>query len=115
MTPLTLECRHLPGITVISVVGELDWRTAGKLEVFIGQARQNPADQLILDLAGLSFLDSIGVRVLLTTYTNAVAHGGTVHLAALQPTPARLIDITGVRTAVPVHLSVADALNAATP
>jgi anti-anti-sigma factor len=69
MPPLTLGRRHLPGITIISLTGELDASDAEHLRAYIQQARRTPADELIFDLAGLAFIDSTGLRVLLDAYS----------------------------------------------
>ncbi|MEV4178960.1 anti-sigma factor antagonist [Nonomuraea sp. NPDC049709] len=115
MPPLTLGHRHLPGITIITLTGELDATNAEQLQTFIRQCRQTPADELIFDLAGLHFIDSTGLRVLLDASTEALGHGGQVHLAAPHDMPARLLDVTGVSLGLPIHDSLTDALDAATP
>ncbi|WP_219463683.1 STAS domain-containing protein [Nonomuraea rhizosphaerae] len=113
MSWLTYACQHLPGVTVIAVGGELDVTNEGRLDLFVRESRQRPGDHLVFDLTEVHFMDSAGLRVLLNTYAYSRQHGGSVRLAALQPMPARLVEVTRIGEHLPVHLSVQDALTAA--
>jgi anti-anti-sigma factor len=65
--------------TVVVARGELDLATAP----FVEQAVRAPAGaggHLVLDLRGLSFMDSSGVRVLITTHGAVEAAGGRLSL-----------------------------------
>jgi anti-anti-sigma regulatory factor len=55
-------------------------------------------------------MDSAGLRVLLNAYSYSHQHGGSVHLAALQSMPARLMEITRIVAHIPVHATLEDAL-----
>jgi anti-anti-sigma factor len=110
MSWLTFACQHLPGVTVISVGGELDATNEGSLSAFVRDARREPGDHVVFDLSEVHFMDSAGLRVLLNTYTYSQKHGGSVHLAALQPMPARLMEITRIVSHIPVHTTLEDAL-----
>jgi anti-sigma B factor antagonist len=110
MMPLTLTHRHLPGVTVIAVGGELDTTNHRELENFLEQVRQGPADQVVFDLAGLRFMDSRGLSSLLACHQACLDSGGEVRVAALQATPARLLSLTGVDAHVVVHDTVEQAI-----
>ncbi|GGS62538.1 STAS domain-containing protein [Nonomuraea spiralis] len=112
MPSLTLLCREQPGVTVIVVCGELDVTNRAQFESFLGE-RPEPGRQVVLDLAQVPFMDSSGLHVLLAFSTDRLGRSGTVRLAGVQPLPARLLEITGVLTHVPVHDTVADAVAAA--
>jgi anti-sigma B factor antagonist len=105
--------RHrLPGLTVITVGGELDVVTARPLEAFVREA-YHPGDEVVFDLTGMTFMDASGLRVLLHAHDEARRDGSTVRLAAPQPGPARVITTTKVDTCVPVHASLEQALSIA--
>nr|SBO95670.1 Anti-sigma F factor antagonist (spoIIAA-2); Anti-sigma B factor antagonist RsbV [Nonomuraea gerenzanensis] len=97
---------------MIAVAGELDLATAPALRHFIDDVRRAPADQLIFDMAGVAFVDSSGLRVLLDAYVLARRHGGAVHLAALSGAPARLVEITRLGERFRLHPTTATALAA---
>ncbi|SDJ96841.1 STAS domain-containing protein [Nonomuraea jiangxiensis] len=117
MSALRMHHQHFNGVTVITLAGEIDLAGAPRLKHFIGEVRQTPADILVFDMAGVTFMDSSGLRQLLDAYTFAQRHGGAVHLAGLRGSPARLIEITRVGDRLRVHPSTDAALAAilATP
>ncbi|MFI6179348.1 STAS domain-containing protein [Nonomuraea sp. NPDC051191] len=111
MPPLTLLRRERPGVTVIVVSGELDATNRGQFESFLRE-RPEPG-HVVFDLARVPFVDSSGLHVLLAFATDQLGRSGAVRLAAVQPLPARLLDITGVLAHVPVHDTVEEAVAAA--
>ncbi|GAA4919088.1 STAS domain-containing protein [Nonomuraea thailandensis] len=113
MPPLTLAHQHLHGVTVIAVTGEMDATNRADLETYLREAQAAPAKRLVFDLSGVPFMDSSGLHVLLKCATDCLKAGGAVHLAAVQPLPARLFEITGVVAHIPVHERVEDAVTAA--
>ncbi|TYB57023.1 STAS domain-containing protein [Nonomuraea sp. PA05] len=102
MTPLSLDRRPFTAGVLISVAGEMDATNADQLEVYVGRMGQ-PGRPLVLDLAGLTFMDSTGLHVLLRVLSAVREQGGTLHLAAVTDLPARLLQITGVWDALDIH------------
>jgi anti-sigma B factor antagonist len=81
---------------VLHLVGDLDMASA---EVFLGQAveRLDGAREIVLDLAGLTFIDSTGIRAFLTPASRV---DGPVVVRHAQPNVARVLEIVrldGVR------------------
>ncbi len=109
---MRLAGRHLPGVSVITIAGEVDATTSADLETYLDQVRRRLDEHLIVDVSGLTFLDSSGLAVLLAAATLARVHGAGVHLAGLRPRVARLLEITGAERAVTVYDNVEQALAA---
>ncbi|MFC4116147.1 STAS domain-containing protein [Nonomuraea zeae] len=110
---MILTSRHLAGATLISVSGEVDTTTSAELECYIDQVRRRLDEHLIVDVSRLTFMDSSGLAVLLAAAALARVHGVALHVAGLQPSPARLLEITGARQAMVVHDDVEQAIAAA--
>jgi anti-sigma B factor antagonist len=91
------------GVVMLRPTGELDIATAPRLERALMHDRR-PGDRVVLDLAGLEFLDSTGLRVIV----NAVQAARTAHweLTLRQGPPAvrRVFEISGVAGALPFEL-----------
>ena len=86
-----------PRLTRLNVAGELDGSTIEDLFAAVTRVLETPAPELIeLDLGGLNFLDSAGIRCLLNCRTAAGAAGSRLILAAPSPQVARVLDITGL-------------------
>jgi len=99
------------GVRVISVAGELDLGTAPQLCVRLDATRSGRSPRLLVDLTGLGFCDSTGLRALLGAAAEVRAHGGRFAIAC---TPdgdvARLIEIVGAGEWMAVHADAAAAL-----
>ena len=78
---------------VIGVSGRLDTVTAPELEQYIG-ARLGGVETLTLDFAGLEYISSAGLRVLLRTQKKMNACG-TMKLINVSPTIMEIFEITG--------------------
>ena len=98
---------------VLSVAGELDMETAGRLEVHLRHQLGEGRRHLVLDLSALGFMDSSGLNVLIRAVQKARRTGGDLYLAAPTPAVRRILEITGVTTTIPPHDGVAEALVAA--
>ncbi|MFI6924779.1 STAS domain-containing protein [Nonomuraea spiralis] len=111
MTPLTLSCHDLPGGVLVTVAGELDSSNSPRLESYAERQRR-PGAGMVLDLAGLTFMDSRGLHVLLRLNAAVLDQGGVLRLAAVQELPARVLRVTGVWSSLIVHADVGEAVAA---
>jgi len=103
------------GITILAVSGEIDVSTSPRLADAL---RAHAAGPLVLDLTGVAFMDSTGLRVLLDL-RRAAAEGGLPLAIVCPEGPARLIlEVAGVEDILPLHATVEEAegaLSAAPP
>ncbi|MGW0118573.1 STAS domain-containing protein [Streptomyces sp. NPDC003327] len=98
---------------VLSVGGELDMETVGRLEDHLRQQLGQGRPHLVLDLSAVGFMDSSGLNVLIRAVHMARENGGDLYLAAPTSAVRRILEITGVTTTMPPHDGVAEALAAA--
>jgi anti-sigma B factor antagonist len=59
----------------LAMGGELDVFTAPQLRSALGKAAPRPRETLVLDLRGLSFIDSSGLAVILGAHEQAIRDG----------------------------------------
>jgi anti-anti-sigma factor len=90
--------------------GELDHHTADLLAQPLNEAVDGGTSRLVIDCSALDFCDSTGLNVLLGARLRAEALGGGVHLAAMQPSVARVFEITGAEAVFTVHDTLDQAL-----
>jgi anti-sigma B factor antagonist len=85
---------------VLAITGEVDMASAPGLR---DQLQQLDARNVIIDLSGVTFIDSTGLGVLVTALKRSREAGG--HLVLRSPTRAtrRVLDITGLSQLVPVE------------
>jgi anti-sigma B factor antagonist len=83
---------------VVIPTGELDLASAPALESTLAHAFDVAGDgRVVLDLRELEFLDSSGLRALLTARRRAEDAGATFSLVAGHPGLERTLEIAGVR------------------
>jgi anti-sigma B factor antagonist len=95
---------------VVALTGESDVYTYDQLRGALeGEAAKGVA-LLVVDLAGLEFMDSTGVQVLLDIRVMMHSHGGKLVLARPQNTVARVLNLVGADQLIPVFGTVEEAI-----
>lgn len=82
-----------PTPTGVAICGELDAHTAPAVATALAAADHEP---LVVNLAGVDFVDSSGLRVLLEVHQVREAAGGSLVLAEPSPAVRRVFDVAGV-------------------
>ena len=79
------------GLPVLSLAGELDLTTVPQArDALLRVAVMHPGQTVVVDLDGLSFLDSMGLGVLVGGLRRVRANGGDLVLVCSSP---RLLDV----------------------
>jgi anti-anti-sigma factor len=79
---------------------------------FIAQLRTEPTPTMILDLSGLTFLDSAGVGALVRIFVHRKSEGQKFALAALTPQSTAVMQVSGLVKLLPIFPAATDALAA---
>jgi anti-sigma B factor antagonist len=82
--------------------GELDIATAEVLERELRTAEASDAGTIVLDLSGLAFMDSTGLRVVIDVNERCGGEAGRLRVIAGSPAVERLLDIVGLRERLPL-------------
>jgi anti-sigma B factor antagonist len=81
-------------VSILWLSGELDIATSALLDRELHAAEATGPQRVVVDLAGLQFIDSIGLRTLLQAHERASGNG---HQLALRQAPRvvkRLLELT---------------------
>jgi len=85
------------GVVCLGVSGELDLATAPDLEEAVATAATRPGvHEVVIQLAGLSFLDASGIAALSRARTAAAGAGVLVRAEGARGVAARVLMLTGV-------------------
>ncbi|MET8908408.1 STAS domain-containing protein [Micromonospora sp. NPDC004551] len=84
------------GLVRLSLIGELDMATVQPLCDRVEQAIKSGASGLVIDLAGLSFCDSSGIRALMDARKAATSRGVAFQATNPQGVTRRTMEVTGV-------------------
>jgi anti-sigma B factor antagonist len=108
MFSVNLSTRDCDGHVVVALHGELDIAdAAGVAAALAAVIAREP--QIIVDLAGLEFIDARGIGVLARGRKLARLAGGELRLAAPRPLVLRLLTLTRLTDVLPVYPSVDEA------
>jgi anti-sigma B factor antagonist len=80
-------------IYLVRARGELDMATEGDLAAELGRAIATDAEQILLDLTGVTFIDSMGIHLLVRTQRKTA---GRLRLLPVEGEVRRLLELTGV-------------------
>ena len=64
---IAISVQHRDGVVVLAVEGEIDIATAPVLDAAVADALAEKPAALVIDLSGVTFLASAGVRILVQT------------------------------------------------
>lgn len=106
---LTYNTGH-HAVEVIDVAGQIDASTAPELTTALGERIEAGSINVVLNLAGLEYTSSAGLRALLTAVKQARASGGDLRLAAVADRVDRVLDMSGFNAIIQHFPTVDDAV-----
>ena len=77
--------------------GDIDLATAPDFEAYLGELVSQGARTIVIDAAGVDFLDSSGIRVLVQASNDLEPLGGNIYLENMSAPVARIMEITGLK------------------
>jgi len=97
--PTTVEGRS----ATVTLAGELDLVLAPSLRAHLNSLHTEGVREFTLDSAGVEFIDSVGLSVLLALYRRCREEDGTVALVQPSPQLRRTLEISGLLEVLDVH------------
>ena len=99
---MEVKIREVVGIHVVELAGELDANTSP-----VAQQQIMPlaieGSRILLDMGGVTFMSSAGLRLLLSMYRQVAALKGTVALANLSEDLQDTMSMTGFHSFFTIH------------
>jgi len=80
---------------IFSHVGRIDGTNAGAAEVELKAVLESAGPNLIMDLSGVDYLSSAGLRVVLVAAKSTRASGGKLVLAGPRPAISEILAMSG--------------------
>lgn len=92
------------GARILMVLhGELDAYTAPRLQEAVAELGEVAGRHVVVDLAGVGFVDSTGLSALVTSLRGVREAGGVVSLREVSRQLAKLFEITGITRLFPLE------------
>ena len=110
MPPFKLDVEKLPSsnesLTIYKASGKLSLETVNQ---FLPGLRAESAQRIILDMSGVSFLDSAGVGALVSLFVSRRNQGKEFGLASLPPQAVAVVTVAGLQNLLPIYKTVEEA------
>ncbi len=100
---------HSPETTIIALDGRMDAGNSGEFDEAFGAVLEKKPPCLIINLSGLEYISSAGLRSVLTLIKAAKVGGTVLKFCAMQPMVAEVFKVSGFSA----MLAIFDTLDAA--
>ncbi len=112
---LSLETRNRGDVMIVHCQGRIVYRDeAAALSRLVGEFLEN-GSKVVLDLSGVSSLDSAGIGELAFLHSWAKSQNADLKYASPTPLVRDLLDLTNLNSVLEIHPSVSEALAAFQP
>jgi len=88
-------------VAIVRLVGNLDMSTCGDVETVLTSLIDGGARKMVLNFAGIDFVSSAGLRVLISAAKKLAAQGGGLRLCSLREQVKLVFDIAGLNAVMP--------------
>jgi anti-anti-sigma factor len=95
---------------VVTVSGELDVATVPGLGEEFARVLNDGAQEVVVDLLGVPFVDSVALGLLVETSRRMAARGGAFRIVCDDRRIVRIIEVTGLDRVLLCHSTLRDAL-----
>jgi anti-sigma B factor antagonist len=85
----------------VALSGELDISTVGRAEAALAEAESGDAHMIVLDLSGLTFMDSTGVRLALAAAARSREDSNRLRFVRGGRAVQRVFELSGVTDTLP--------------
>jgi anti-anti-sigma factor len=101
--------------TLLAIGGRIDHKTAKAFEDVLRDTLNEGAPLLVLDLGGLEYMTSAGLRVLMIAAKSCANQQRKLAVADLKPAIHEIFKISRFDLVIPIYATVADALQELSP
>jgi anti-sigma B factor antagonist len=112
---MTITERHVGSITVLDLAGKITSDDSGKLKEKVTSILSQGHKQIVLDLSGVTYIDSSGLGEMVSCHTTANRENGAIKLANLGKRSKDLLVMTKLIMVFSVYDTEAEALASFAP
>jgi anti-anti-sigma factor len=108
---LAIEVRQGHDYAIVTAAGEIDISTVTRLRERLFEIATS-GHPLVADFGQVSFIDSVGLAVLVGTANRAAAHRGSLYVVCARPKFRELFRLAGLDRRIPLASTLDEALEA---
>lgn len=108
---MDITTEHAERIVTVILKGRLDAATSSAVEEHLLGLISKGGQRVLIDMADLEYISSVGLRVFICAGKHAQASNGRLAMCALTPDIAKVFAIAGFKMLFPVFPTRTDALS----
>lgn len=108
---MDINQNSIDNMPIVSVSGRIDGATYKDLETILNELIDQNKSEIVLDLEGVVYISSVGLRVLLAAQKKVRPKGGELKLVSLQPFVREVFEITGFTKLFTIYPNQGEALS----
>src|SRR5690554_4629360 len=93
---LDINVQEMKRVDLITVAGRVDSSTAHELEQVLEERTKHGRYNLVLEMSGVTYLSSAGLRALVSTLRNCKKRGGDVRIANPSQRVQEVMELAGL-------------------
>lgn len=101
------------GYEIVTLTGCLDIESVAEMKSEFDSLTANTQSDVVLDMTGVTFMDSSGVGALVFTYKRLKAKQLALNLVGLSRQPQKLVRLLRIDQSIPCHALLSDLFSAA--
>ncbi|MEU3510132.1 STAS domain-containing protein [Streptomyces longwoodensis] len=109
---LTVSRRSRDGVLIVAAHGEIDLNSCAPLARALAVPREGTVPRTVIDLSGVTFMDSTGINLLIGADQAARGARGWLRLAAPTQAVLRTMRLVGLDLVIPSYPTLSEALEA---
>ena len=106
---MEIAAEKLDWATLVRISGEVDMSTSSRVRDTLLALTGEKRSPIVVDLEGVSYMDSSGIATLVEGLQASMEYGGTFRLAALSPKVQLVFDLARLRDVFAIFPDVAGA------
>lgn len=103
MSELTISTESMKRVQLVTVSGRVDSSTSQQFDDAINALFNDGHQNLVLNLAGVNYMSSAGLRTLVSAMKESKKHSGKVALAALSDRVEEVLELAGLNSLFEVY------------
>lgn len=107
---MDISYKKLDGIINLSISGRLDAVTSLEADKMFNEIVTAGNDKLLIELSGLEYISSAGLRVLLVVAKKIQQKGGRIALICMTPNVKEVFEISGFSSIFKIFAAKSDAM-----
>ena len=107
-----MDTKTVNGVTVVTLVKRFDSDTAPGIESALKELMANGTRKIVCDFSSVEYINSTGLRVLLSAVKTMAASKGAVGMCSLSPHVRNVFEMAGFTKIFRIFLSCDEAVRA---